>query len=58
MRAAAVEFAQAYDADVVMDEHWKPALEKLLGNRLPALREIPSNGMNRQARRKLQKAKR
>jgi glycosyltransferase involved in cell wall biosynthesis len=29
LRAAAAEFAHAYDADLVTDRYWKPALEKL-----------------------------
>lgn len=54
LRAAAVEFAQQYDADKVTDEFWVPALEKLA-----APREVkPLNGaLNRAHRRKLAKAK-
>jgi glycosyltransferase involved in cell wall biosynthesis len=29
LRAAAVEFAQAYDADLVAERYWRPALERL-----------------------------
>jgi len=57
MREHAVKFAQQYDADLVTVEHWLPALEKLAGT--PKLPEIPAaqNGMNRAARRKLQRVK-
>jgi glycosyltransferase involved in cell wall biosynthesis len=57
MRDAATEFALQYDADRVTVEYWLPALEKLAG--VPALTEIPAsrNGMNRAARRKLQRVK-
>ncbi len=53
LRAAAVEFAQRYDADRVTLDYWEPALE-----RLQAPREVgPLNGgPNRQQRRAMAKA--
>jgi glycosyltransferase involved in cell wall biosynthesis len=55
LRAYAVEFAQGYDADVVTEEYWKPAIEKLTANRTVG----PLNGgkPNRAARRKLERVK-
>ena len=31
LRARAVEFAAGYDADLVADAYWRPALERLAG---------------------------
>jgi glycosyltransferase involved in cell wall biosynthesis len=55
LRAYAVEFAQGYDADVVTEEFWLPALEKLTANRTVG----PLNGgkPNRATRRQLARVK-
>ncbi len=56
LRAAGVAFAQAYDADTVAENYWKPALEKLAAHREVA--PLPNvNGLNRAARRQLAKRK-
>ena len=54
LRAAAVEFAQGYDADLVTEQFWVPALEAL-----SKPREVPPlNGkVSRQVRRKMERAK-
>jgi glycosyltransferase involved in cell wall biosynthesis len=58
LRAAAVEFAQAYDADRVTSEFWKPALDTLRRPREVApLAKVAQNGMNRQQRRALARQK-
>lgn len=57
LRAGAVEFAQAYDADRVTELYWKPALEALAAPReVPPLTSV--NGqLNRQQRRALAKSR-
>jgi len=56
MRAAAANFAQAYDVDAVVKTYWQPALEELLGAR--RVGPLPAAKPNREQRRALQKAKR
>ena len=55
LRARAREFALQYDADRVMEEHWKPVLAALDGPReVPPLK--PPAGLNREQRRRAAKA--
>jgi glycosyltransferase involved in cell wall biosynthesis len=54
LKAKAREFALQYDADRVVEEHWKPALAALEGPR--EVPPLPTNG-NRAQRRAKQKAK-
>jgi glycosyltransferase involved in cell wall biosynthesis len=54
LRAAAVEFAQGYDADLVTETYWVPTLEKLQRPREVAPLAA-RNGLNRQQRRDLER---
>ncbi len=53
LRETAREFALGYDADLVFDTYWKPALEELTKPREVA----PLPGLNREQRRKLAKSR-
>jgi hypothetical protein len=53
--AAAVEFASEYDADKVLEQYWKPALERLEAW-TPEPMPTMTNG-NRAQRRRAKKAK-
>jgi glycosyltransferase involved in cell wall biosynthesis len=49
LRAAATEFARGYDADLVVDRYWRPALTELAGGATPP---ASMNRAQRRARRK------
>jgi glycosyltransferase involved in cell wall biosynthesis len=57
LRDAAAEFAREYDADLVTERYWKPALEELAKPReIPPLKVVAQNG-NRAQRRAAARAK-
>jgi glycosyltransferase involved in cell wall biosynthesis len=49
LRAAATEFAQGYDADLIVDRYWRPVLDSLAGGATPP---ASMNRAQRRARRK------
>lgn len=54
----AVEFAQQYDADIVVEQYWAPILEQLV-ERMTKPREVPPlNGKTRKRQRKREAAER
>jgi glycosyltransferase involved in cell wall biosynthesis len=56
MRARAREFALGYDADVVTERYWKPALAAIESQRSKES-AMPTVTLNREQRRKLERAK-